>query len=194
LTLAVNEAALPLFTLDDEGWIVEARHVVSPNQDARPDTQCPSLIVIHAISLPPDDFGGPGVEQLFTNTLDPSAHPYYADIWCLRVSAHFFIRRDGELIQFVSTRARAWHAGVSEWKGRSRCNDFSIGIELEGCDTRPFEAAQYSRLSALVRCLKHAFPIENAVAHSTIAPGRKTDPGPLFDWSCLQDILPCTPD
>ena len=172
------------------GWLASARRIPSPNFDARPGGEVPSLIVVHAISLPPDHFGGPGVEQLFTNTLDPGEHPYYATICHLRVSAHFFIRRDGELIQFVSADERAWHAGVSCWDGRERCNDFSIGIELEGCDTQPFELPQYARLAELLAILRSAYPIEVVVGHSDIAPGRKTDPGPCFDWARLdRDVL-----
>lgn len=176
--------------LSDDGWIVGVRRVVSPNQDARPDSSPPCLIVIHAISLPPDEFGGPGVEQLFTNMLDPDEHPYYADISSLRVSAHFLVRRNGELVQFVSASQRAWHAGVSTWRGRERCNDFSIGIELEGCDRLPFEMAQYISLRALILCLQQRYPIEDVASHSTIAPGRKTDPGPFFEWERLRDLLP----
>ena len=159
------------------------------NHDDRPPGEPIRLIVIHAISLPPDDFGGPGVEQLFTNALDPEAHPYYATIGHLRVSAHYFIRRDGETICFVDPDRRAWHAGASCWNGRERCNDFSIGIELEGCDTRPFEPVQYERLAALVAELKRRYPIEAVVGHSDIAPGRKTDPGPFFDWNRLNALL-----
>jgi AmpD protein len=147
------------------------------------------LIVVHAISLPPGEFGGPGVEQLFTNTLNPAEHPYFATIADLRVSAHFFIRRGGEVIQFVDPDKRAWHAGLSNWGGRERCNDFSIGIELEGCDTLPFEAVQYERLAALIQELCERFPIEAVVGHSDIAPGRKTDPGPCFDWAYLRALL-----
>ena len=156
-----------------------------PNHDERPPGERVCLIVVHAISLPPDQFGGPGVEQLFTNTLDPAAHPYYATIAHLRVSAHYFIRRDGETIRFVDPDRRAWHAGVSCWNGRERCNDFSIGIELEGCDTQPFEPVQYERLAALIAALRQRYPIEAVVGHSDIAPGRKTDPGPYFDWVTL---------
>lgn len=169
-----------------DGWLACARRIPSPNFDERPDGEVPSLIVVHAISLPPDQFGGPGVEQLFTNTLDPDEHPYYATICHLRVSAHFFIRRDGELIQFVSADARAWHAGVSSWDGRERCNDFSIGIELEGCDSLPFAPEQYRRLAGLLEILQANYPIRAVVGHADIAPGRKTDPGPCFDWACLQ--------
>lgn len=159
------------------------------NHDERPSGEPVCLIVVHAISLPPDRFGGPGVEQLFTNCLDPDAHAYYASIQHLRVSAHYFIRRDGETICFVDPDRRAWHAGVSCWRGRERCNDFSIGIELEGCDTQPFEPVQYERLAALVAQLKRRFPIEAVVGHSDIAPGRKTDPGPFFDWARLDALL-----
>jgi AmpD protein len=176
----------PLFA---SGWLATARHIPSPNFDGRPDGEAPSVIVVHAISLPPDQFGGPGVEQLFTNTLAADEHPYYATICHLRVSAHFFIRRDGELIQFVSADDRAWHAGASCWDGRERCNDFSIGIELEGCDTLPFESAQYEKLAELLEVLRAAYPIEAVVGHSDIAPGRKSDPGPCFDWARLQGAL-----
>ncbi|MBN8443031.1 MAG: 1,6-anhydro-N-acetylmuramyl-L-alanine amidase AmpD [Thauera sp.] len=168
------------------GWLSNARAVPSPNSDARPGGETPTLVVVHAISLPPEQFGGPGVEQLFTNALDPQEHPYYATICHLRVSAHFFIRRDGELIQFVSADERAWHAGVSSWEGRERCNDFSIGIELEGCDTLPFEPVQYERLEELLGILRANYPIRGVVGHSDIAPGRKTDPGPCFDWARLE--------
>lgn len=171
-----------------DGWLQGARHVLSPNCDERPAQACPELLVVHAISLPPEQFGGPGVTELFTNTLDPAAHPYYAQICHLRVSAHFFIRRDGELIQFVSTRQRAWHAGVSCWQGRERCNDFSIGVELEGCDTLPFEAIQYERLKQLVACLVRHYPLQAIQGHSEIAPGRKTDPGPFFEWQRLREV------
>lgn len=171
--------------LDHEGWLSEARRIPSPNCDERPAGCVAELLVIHAISLPPEEFGGPGVEALFTNTLDASAHPYYAKIHHLRVSAHFFIRRDGELLQFVSTRQRAWHAGVSCWEGRERCNDFSLGIELEGSDTQAFEAAQYAQLNRLVACLAAHHPLQAISGHSDIAPGRKTDPGPFFDWNQL---------
>jgi AmpD protein len=170
--------------LDAAGWCAEARRVDTPNCDARPPDTDISLLVIHNISLPPGVFGGPGVEQLFTNRLDPAAHPYYATIHGLRVSAHFFIRRDGELLQFVSCAQRAWHAGVSSWRGRERCNDFSIGVELEGSDELPFSDAQYARLNRLIADLRAAYPgLVDLAGHSDIAPGRKTDPGPYFDWS-----------
>lgn len=171
-------------TVDAEGWLAGVRHIRSPNCDARPDRTEISLLVLHNISLPPGEFGGDGVLALFTNRLDPAAHPYYATIKDLRVSAHFFIRRDGELIQFVSCTARAWHAGVSCWQGRERCNDFSLGIELEGTDDLPFTAAQYVALADLVAALRAAYPrLAGVAGHSEIAPGRKTDPGPCFDWS-----------
>lgn len=171
--------------LDAAGWLQGVTHIPSPNCDARPAGDAISLVVIHAISLPPGEFGGPGVIDLFTNRLDPAAHPYYETIKDLRVSAHFLIRRDGELIQFVPCTARAWHAGVSRWQGRERCNDFSIGIELEGTDDLPFTDAQYAVLDALLALLYEAYPIAAVVGHADIAPGRKTDPGPCFDWARL---------
>lgn len=166
-----------------EGWYQAARRVDSPNQDARPEGASPSLLVIHAISLPPGEFGGPGVEALFTNRLDPADHPYFAEIAHLRVSAHFFIRRDGELVQFVPCSRRAWHAGASNWKGRERCNDFSLGVEMEGADDQPFTEAQYTALNRLIADLRSAYPgLVDIAGHSDIAPGRKTDPGSGFDW------------
>jgi N-acetyl-anhydromuramoyl-L-alanine amidase len=161
------------------------RHVASPNCDARPAETCIELIVVHNISLPPRVFGGSGIVDLFLNRLPPDAHPYYAGIAHLRVSAHFLIRRDGELLQFVPCAQRAWHAGVSSWRGRERCNDFSIGVELEGADDVPFEDAQYQRLNALVALLRERYPIADVAGHADIAPGRKTDPGPAFDWRRL---------
>ena len=148
------------------------------------------LVVIHAISLPPGEFGGPGVEALFTNQLDAKAHPYFAEIASLKVSAHFFIRRNGELIQFVPVTARAWHAGVSSWQGRERCNDFSVGIELEGDDATPFSAAQYETLQGLLKDLQGALPIKAVTSHSHVAPGRKTDPGPNFEWAQVRAVCP----
>jgi len=174
--------------MNEDGWLQGVRHCPSPNHDARPASVETWLVVVHAISLPPGEYGGPGVEQLFTNSLDPLAHPYFATIAGLKVSAHFFIRRDGELIQFVSTHARAWHAGVSCWRGHERCNDFSLGIELEGCESEGFEPAQYERLDALLRTLRDTYPIEDVVGHSDIAPGRKWDPGPHFDWGRFQAL------
>jgi len=170
------------FVISLEGMAQGARYIASPNCDARPEGVSITLAVIHNISLPPGEFGGDGVVDLFTNRLDPTAHPYYGTIHTLKVSAHFFIRRDGELIQCVPCGKRAWHAGVSQWQGYERCNDFSIGIELEGSDDMPFEQAQYDTLSALLTALKRAYPITAVVGHSDIATGRKTDPGPFFDW------------
>jgi AmpD protein len=171
--------------VDARGIVAAARQFASPNFDARPPGVEPSLVVIHGISLPPGVFRGDGVIRLFTNTLDATAHPYYASIADLRVSAHFFIRRRGTLIQFVSCNDRAWHAGVSSWCGRERCNDFSVGIELEGADDVAYTAAQYGRLAALLFALKRRYPMTAAVGHSHIAPGRKSDPGPAFDWDRL---------
>ena len=169
----------------EDGWLQGARRVDSPNHDNRPLGESINLIVIHAISLPPGQFGGDAIFRLFTNTLNPREHPYFSQICNLRVSSHFLIRRDGDLIQFVSCEARAWHAGVSAWNGRERCNDFSIGIELEGCDDSPFERLQYERLSCLIEALRTVYPIDAIVGHADIAPGRKTDPGACFDWGRL---------
>ena len=176
--------------LTDEGLIEGVRYMASPNCDDRPSGSIIELIVIHAISLPPRQFGGEGILRLFTNRLDPGEHPYYAHIAGLRVSAHFLIRRDGELIQFVPVERRAWHAGESKWKGRTRCNDFSIGIELEGSDETPFEDAQYAALALLTAALSARFPFAEIAGHCDIAPGRKTDPGPCFDWERYLASLP----
>jgi N-acetyl-anhydromuramoyl-L-alanine amidase len=183
-----------LTRLDAAGWVEGVQRIVSPYFDARPADTHPDLLVVHAISLPPDQFGGPGVEQLFTGKLVPEEHPYYAQIQHLRVSAHFFIRRDGTIVQFVSVFDRAWHAGVSSWRGRERCNDFSIGIELEGCDSMPFEKDQYRQLACLTNGLRQAFPVRDIVGHSDIAPGRKTDPGPYFDWEGFHSLLEDVPE
>ena len=172
--------------IDATGWLSSARRIESPNADERPADTPISLIVIHAISLPPEQFGSDDIIRLFTNRLDPNAHPYFAGISHLRVSAHFLIRRDGELIQFVACQRRAWHAGQSTWRSRPRCNDFSLGIELEGSDTQCFEAIQYRRLNELLALLRHNYPVEDVVGHSDIAPGRKTDPGPHFDWQIVE--------
>jgi len=169
------------------GWLPAARQVPSPNFDERPGNEPIQLIVIHAISLPPGKFGGPEIIQLFTNCLDPAAHPYFREIRDLRVSAHFLVRRDGELIQLVPCSSRAWHAGISSWMGQENCNNFSLGIELEGCDELPFEDAQYLVLNRLLADLCRRFPIDAVVGHSDIAPGRKTDPGPCFDWRRVHD-------
>ncbi len=175
--------------LDADGWLEAAPRIPSPNCDERPEGEAIVLVVVHNISLPPGEFGGPGVIELFTNRLDPAAHPYYETIRDLRVSAHFFIRRDGELIQFVPCGKRAWHAGVSSWRGRERCNDYSIGIELEGTDELPYTDAQYAALNDLLAVLCDAYPIADVAGHADIAPGRKTDPGPAFDWSRLDALL-----
>ncbi len=173
-------------------WLEGARIVPSPNRDARPPGEEISLVVIHAISLPPGEFGGPWIDALFTNTLDPGAHPFFASIAALEVSSHFLIRRDGELVQYVPLEERAWHAGRSCFEGRERCNDFSIGIELEGCDEQPFDERQYQRLIPLLRRLMARYPAittERVVGHCHIAPGRKSDPGPHFDWARLRREL-----
>ena len=175
-------------SLDAEGWLRSARRVVSPNYDERPPGTEISLVVIHAISLPPGHYGGSAVERFFTNTLAGEGHPFFAEIAQMQVSAHFFIRRWGEVVQFVSCQHRAWHAGISAWQGRQRCNDFSIGIELEGGDEQPFENCQYQRLNILLRTLRRAFPILAVAGHSDIAPGRKTDPGPFFEWERLRNL------
>lgn len=171
------------------GWLQTARACQSPNFGARPAGARIDLLVIHSISLPPGCYGGPEVEQLFTNQLDWTAHPYFEQIRGLEVSAHFFIRRDGELVQFVDADARAWHAGVSCWRGRGQCNDDSIGIELEGLEGQRFETAQYTTLASLCACLGERYPIAYIAGHEHIAPGRKQDPGPGFDWSELQTRL-----
>ncbi|MFL6564502.1 MAG: 1,6-anhydro-N-acetylmuramyl-L-alanine amidase AmpD [Burkholderiales bacterium] len=161
------------------------RELWSPNQDERPPGVEVSLVVLHAISLPPGQFGGDAIERLFTNRLDPAAHPYFESVAHLRVSSHFLVRRDGALVRFVPLERRAWHAGASSWRGRSRCNDFSLGIELEGADDAPFEDAQYAALGALLAQLRAELPLRAIAGHSEIAPGRKTDPGPRFDWQRL---------
>jgi len=185
--------AMTTYNIDAAGFAEGAQFIASPNFDDRPQVQpgtepslgsAPeiSLIVIHNISLPPGQYGGNGIIELFTNQLNPDEHPYYAEIHSFKVSAHFLIRRDGSLLQFVSCLNRAWHAGVSNWQGRERCNDFSVGIELEGSDFEGFEAAQYQTLNHLIAAIAKAYPIQAIVGHSDIAPGRKTDPGPYFDW------------
>ncbi len=167
---------------DADGWLGGARRVPSPHHDARPAGAVVDLLVVHYISLPPGRFSGDAIERLFTGTLDSRSHPAYAELAGLRVSAHFLVRRRGELLQFVGTERRAWHAGVSIFEGRERCNDFSVGIELEGDGAHRFTAAQYRRLSQLTRLLMRRHPLRWVVGHSDIAPGRKHDPGPFFDW------------
>ncbi len=177
-----------MLTLTDH-WIDQARRVPSPNFNERPDPDDIALVVIHNISLPPERFGGAHIEAFFQNRLDPDADPYFQTIRDLKVSSHFLIRRDGELVQFVACDRRAWHAGVSSWRGRDNCNDFALGIELEGADHIPYEEAQYRRLNALLDALIAHYPRlsrDTITGHEHIAPGRKTDPGPAFDWSRLQ--------
>lgn len=166
-------------------WLQGVRHIESPNYDERPDDQLVDLLVIHSISLPPGEYGGQYVEQFFQNCLDTSQHLYFEEICKLRVSSHLFIKRDGEVIQFVPLDKRAWHAGVSFWQGRERCNDFAIGIELEGCDSDAFTDEQYQALADLTKEIQKLYSgisKDRVVGHSDIAPGRKTDPGPMFDW------------
>ena len=178
------------------GWMPRVRRVPSPHCDDRPAGVAPELVVVHGISLPPGEFGGGDIERLFAGTLDCDAHPYYARLRGVRVSAHALIRRGGTLLQFVPFHRRAWHAGESVWRGRARCNDFSIGIELEGADDVPYAAAQMRALAALIRALCTAYPSldpARVVGHSDIAPGRRTDPGPAFDWALLRRLLGAGP-
>jgi len=172
-----------------DGLVPLARFIESPNCDERPDATSITLAVVHGISLPPGQFGGSGIIELFTNRLDPNAHPSYASIADLRVSAHFVILRTGELLQFVPCTKRAWHAGASIWQGRERCNDFSLGIELEGADTIPYASVQYRVLARLLKALYRRYRFRHVVGHSDIAPGRKTDPGPAFDWNRLAGLI-----
>lgn len=169
----------------DAGWYRPARQVPSPNFGPRPAGVELTLAIVHSISLPPGRYGGDAIERLFTNTLDWDADPYFEQIRGLQVSAHFLIRRDGECVQFVAVPERAWHAGVSAWRGRPQCNDYSVGIELEGLEGGQFESAQYRRLARLLRDLAASWPIAEVVGHEHVAPGRKRDPGPGFDWPRL---------
>ncbi len=176
----------------EDGWLTPARRLPSSNCDERPEDGAIDLIVIHGISLPPGEFGGPWIDALFTNCLNSDAHPYFREIAGLQVSAHVLIHRDGEAVQYVPFQRRAWHAGQSCYEGRERCNDFSIGIELEGCDDRPYEAAQYRALADICQALFAAYPAltpQRIVGHCDIAPGRKTDPGPCFDWTHLHSLI-----
>jgi len=172
-----------------DGWLQQARRVDSPNRDLRPAGDVATLVVVHSISLPPGEYGGDAVERLFTNRLDWKSHPYYEAIRDLKVSSHFYIRRDGELVQFVSCDARAWHAGASVWSGRVNCNDYSIGVELEGLDGDRFDDIQMTRLASLLRALDRRYPIDSVVGHEHVAPGRKRDPGAAFDWDRLRRLL-----
>ena len=191
--MSARRPARPI-VVDATGVVAAARQVPSPNHDPRPDDAAIRLVVVHGISLPPGCYGGEEIAALFTNRLDPAAHPYFEAIAGLRVSAHFLVRRDGALVQFVRCADRAWHAGASCWAGAARCNDFSIGIELEGVDDEPYEDPQYDTLVALVAALHARYPIEDVVGHSDIAPGRKTDPGPAFDWARLPGARRCLPE
>lgn len=173
-----NEA----WMIDESGWCPKAQRLLSPNHDERPPDVAVDLLVVHNVSLPPGEFNGPWIADLFLNRLDCDAHPYFRQLRDLKVSAHFLVRRDGSLIQFVPTRARAWHAGASHHCGRERCNDFSVGVELEGSDFVPFTDHQYSSLSKLSFALCQRHPIRSVVGHEHVAPTRKTDPGPFFDW------------
>lgn len=176
----------------EEGWLSVARRCPSPNFDERQNLDDISLLVVHCISLPPKEFGGPWIDHLFTNTLDATKHPYFAEINHLKVSAHLLIRRDGSCVQYVPFHQRAWHAGVSSFDGREQCNDFSIGIELEGFDTIPYETEQYDTLAQVTELLLATYPNMQAnriAGHDAIAPGRKTDPGPAFDWSHYRTLL-----
>lgn len=183
---------LAAFPIDGAGYVAAARQLPSPNQDARPPRTRISLIVVHGISLPPGQYAGGQIEALFRNSLDIRSDPYFAQLEGLRVSAHFLVSRRGELTQFVSAQRRAWHAGVSVWKGRERCNDYSIGIELEGRDDQAYEHAQYVCLARLTLGLRARYPIEGLASHAEIAPGRKTDPGPGFSWSTYRSLLGTT--
>jgi AmpD protein len=183
-----TKAVPPKFTAAPDGWCRDVARVISPNFDARPAGVETDLLVIHNISLPPGQFGGRYIANLFTNRLDCDTHPYFDQLRTLRVSSHFLIGRDGLVTQFVSTNDRAWHAGLSSFRGRARCNDFSIGVELEGTDFEPFSDRQYETLAALTVSLQAAYPLTDVVGHEHIAPGRKTDPGPFFDWGRYREL------
>ncbi len=182
----MSDNSPPLWT---DGWYRDARRLDSPNFGPRPAQACIDLIVVHSISLPPGQYGGDEVQRLFTNTLDWDAHPYFQGIRGLQVSSHFYIRRDGELWQFVSCDQRAWHAGPSVWRGRGNCNDDSVGVELEGLEGQTFEPAQYEALAGLAVALQQHYPVRHVAGHEHIAPGRKQDPGPGFDWPRLRAAL-----
>jgi len=172
----------------EQRWLQGARRQCSPNCDERPPACKIDLLIVHGISLPPGQYGGPYIDQLFTNTLEPQAHPYFAGIADARVSSHLLIDREGALTQYVPFDLRAWHAGQSVFRGRKLCNDFSIGIELEGCDAQPYTSVQYALLAAAIKALRKNWPAlekDRIVGHSDVAPGRKTDPGPAFDWAHL---------
>ena len=191
--MSARERAHPDLALDARGdWLQGVRRMPSPNADERPPGVEPELVVVHGISLPPGRFGSGRVHRLFLNVLDWDEHPYFKQIEGLKVSAHVLVERDGGLVQFVPFRRRAWHAGASAFAGRARCNDFSVGIELEGTDDLPYEPVQYRRLAALVGALARRWPRigpQRVVGHCHVAPGRKTDPGPSFDWALLRRLL-----
>ncbi|HKK14085.1 MAG TPA: 1,6-anhydro-N-acetylmuramyl-L-alanine amidase AmpD [Gammaproteobacteria bacterium] len=173
-------------------WLLQAQRVVSPNQDPRPPGTEVSLVVVHGISLPPGEYGGSAIDALFTNRLDPGGHPYFRQIAHLKVSSHVLIRRDGSVVQYVPFTARAWHAGTSSFRGRPACNDFSVGIELEGTDEAPYADVQYHRLADVIAAVRAAYPgiaADHVVGHCDVAPGRKTDPGPSFQWARLRTLL-----
>ena len=178
----MSEELIPLI-VDEQGVASGVRFIASPNFDERPPDAKVSLLVLHNISLPPGIFGGGAIIDLFTNALDYGAHPYYDGLRGQRVSAHFLIRRDGELIQFVACARRAWHAGSSRWRGRPRCNDYSVGVELEGSDSAAYESPQYLQLARLTRALRARYTLPDTAGHADVAPGRKSDPGPSFDWA-----------
>ena len=190
---SIRTAARSPFEVDPQtGLVAGARQLPSPNCDDRPDGCTIDLVVVHGISLPPGEFGGPWIDALFTNMLPPEAHPYFATIAALRVSSHLLVRRDGEVVQYVPLHRRAWHAGASSWCGRSGCNDFSVGIELEGTDASPYDDRQYTVLAALISAISRAYPgidPEAITGHCDIAPGRKTDPGIAFDWPRLRAMV-----
>jgi AmpD protein len=184
-----NKNAPPPFKVAADGWCSDVLRAASPNFDARPADAKIDLLIIHNISLPPGQFGGEFIADLFANRLDCDAHPYFDRLRALRVSSHFLIRRDGVVMQFVSADERAWHAGLSTFGERERCNDFSIGIELEGSDVEPFAAVQYQMLAALTHALQSCYPLTDVAGHEHVAPGRKTDPGPFFDWAGYRQAL-----
>jgi N-acetyl-anhydromuramoyl-L-alanine amidase len=188
-----QSSSWPAVTIDvQSGLLPAARQVPSPNHDARPSGVVPELIVVHGISLPPGEYGGPWIDRLFTNLLPADGHPFFATVAALKVSSHVLVRRDATLVQYVPFHRRAWHAGASTYRGRERCNDFSIGIELEGSDEEPYEPAQYRVLSDVIVSLCRAYASlspERIAGHSDIAPGRKTDPGPVFDWPRLHALV-----
>jgi AmpD protein len=186
-----STAAGPLAVDAGTGLLTGVRYVPSPNCDDRPAGIHPDLIVVHGISLPPGEYGGPWIDRLFTNSLPPALHPYFEVVAGLRVSSHLLVRRDGAVVQYVPCHRRAWHAGVSSWAGRERCNDFSIGIEVEGSDHEPYDSTQYAMLARVISLLCRAYPtlsLDRVVGHSDVAPGRKTDPGPAFDWPRLRAL------